>query len=147
MVTYFEQRTLYISSYCIYYCIETLHHRSGKIKKKSTQDNVRYSFINKLKIKQFTSGILISMHLQSAPYIEYLKNNFILRNICYLAMLLREHWSQSIDVQIVNYNQIYMYDTDLFTLCHMDVRGDEYHYILHVLCPFFKRSRKQFLKP
>ena len=43
------------------------------------------------------------------------------------------------------YNQIYMYDTDLCTLCHMGVRGDEYHYIL--LCPFFKQSRKQFLKP
>ena len=42
------------------------------------------------------------------------------------------------------YNQIYMYDTDLCTLCHMGVRGDEYHYIL--LCPFFKQSRKQFLK-
>jgi len=43
------------------------------------------------------------------------------------------------------YNQIYMYDTDLCTLCNMKVRGDEFHYLF--VCPFFEKERKLYLKP
>ena len=34
------------------------------------------------------------------------------------------------------YDQIYMFDTDKCTLCDLNARGEEYHYIL--ICPFFK---------
>ena len=36
------------------------------------------------------------------------------------------------------YDQLYMYDTDKCTLCDLNARGDEYHYIL--ICPFFKQN-------
>ena len=41
------------------------------------------------------------------------------------------------------YNRIYMYDSDLCTLCNLQLRGDEYHYVL--ICPYF-RNRDQYLK-
>ena len=37
-----------------------------------------------------------------------------------------------------------MYDTDKCTLCDLNARGDEYHYIL--ICPFFKQNREMYLK-
>ena len=45
------------------------------------------------------------------------------------------------------YKHIYtcMYDSDTCTLCNLDIRGDEYHYVL--ICPFFKESRKFYIKP
>ena len=42
------------------------------------------------------------------------------------------------------YDQMYMYTTDKCTLCDLNVRGDEYHYIL--ICPFFKQNREMYLK-
>ena len=42
------------------------------------------------------------------------------------------------------YDQIYMYAIDKCTLCDLNVRGDEYHYIL--ICPFFNQSRETYLK-
>ena len=43
------------------------------------------------------------------------------------------------------YKHIYMYDSDVCTLCNLNVCGDEYHYVL--ICPFFKHSRTMYLKP
>ena len=34
------------------------------------------------------------------------------------------------------YNQIYMYETELCTLCDLNVNGDEYHYTM--ICPYFR---------
>ena len=34
------------------------------------------------------------------------------------------------------YNQIYMYETELCTLCDINVNGDEYHYIMMVVRSF-----------
>ena len=42
------------------------------------------------------------------------------------------------------YDQMYMYATDTCTLCDLNVRGDEYHYIL--ICPFFKQNREMYCK-
>ena len=42
------------------------------------------------------------------------------------------------------YNQIYMYETKLCTLCDLNVNGDEYHYIM--ICPYFRQSRELYLK-
>ena len=42
------------------------------------------------------------------------------------------------------YNRIYMYDSDLCTLCNLLLQGDEYQYVL--ICPYF-RNRDQYLKP
>ena len=42
------------------------------------------------------------------------------------------------------YNQIYMYKTELCTLCDLNVNGDEYHYIM--ICPYFRQSRELYLK-
>ena len=38
------------------------------------------------------------------------------------------------------YKHIYtcMYDSDTCTLCNLDTRGDEYHYVL--ICPFLKKA-------
>ena len=39
---------------------------------------------------------------------------------------------------------IHMYETELCTLCDLNVNGDEYHYIM--ICPYFKQSRELYLK-
>ena len=41
------------------------------------------------------------------------------------------------------YNQLYMYDTVLFTSCDI-INGDEYHYI--IICPYFRQSMKLYFK-
>ena len=43
------------------------------------------------------------------------------------------------------YKHIYSHDSDVCTLCNLNVCGDEYHYVL--ICPFFKHSRTMYLKP
>ena len=43
------------------------------------------------------------------------------------------------------YKHTYIYDSDVCTLCNLNVCGDEYHYVL--ICPFFKHSRTMYLKP
>ena len=40
------------------------------------------------------------------------------------------------------YNHIYMYDSDLCTLCNLHLRGDEFHYVM--VCPYF-RNRDQVI--
>ena len=42
--------------------------------------------------------------------------------------------------RITVYSQIYMYDTEVCTLCNLKVTGDEYHYIL--VCPYFRLNRE-----
>ena len=42
------------------------------------------------------------------------------------------------------YNQIYIYETKLCTLCDLNINGDEYHYIM--ICPYFRQSRELYLK-
>ena len=45
------------------------------------------------------------------------------------------------------YNQIYiiyMYETELCTLCDINVNGDEYHYIM--ICPYFRQCKELYLK-
>ena len=42
------------------------------------------------------------------------------------------------------YNQIYLYDSELCTLCNLNICGDEYHYLL--ICPFFAQGREQYVK-
>ena len=37
-----------------------------------------------------------------------------------------------------------MYETELCTLCDLNVNGDEYHYIM--ICPYFRQSRELYLK-
>ena len=46
--------------------------------------------------------------------------------------------------KILVYNQIYMYETELCTLCDLNVNGYEYHYIM--ICPYFRQSRELYLK-
>ena len=36
-----------------------------------------------------------------------------------------------------------MYETELCTLCDLNVNGDEYHYIM--ICPYFRQSRELYL--
>ena len=43
------------------------------------------------------------------------------------------------------YSRIFMYSTDICSLCNSNVLGDEYHYIF--LCPYFKQGREIFIKP
>ena len=43
------------------------------------------------------------------------------------------------------YKHIHINDSDVCTLCNLNVCGDEYHYVL--ICPFFKHSRIRYLKP
>ena len=43
------------------------------------------------------------------------------------------------------YNQIYMYDTNLCTLCNINAIGDEFHYLF--ICSYFMHSRQLYLKP
>ena len=43
------------------------------------------------------------------------------------------------------YKHIYSHDSDVCTLCNLNVCGDEYHYVL--ICPFLKHSRTMYLKP
>ena len=40
------------------------------------------------------------------------------------------------------YNQICMYETELCTLCDLNVNGDAYHYMI---CPYFRQSREKFI--
>ena len=42
------------------------------------------------------------------------------------------------------YNQIYMYETELCTLCDLNVNSNEYHYIR--ICPYYRQSRELYLK-
>ena len=42
--------------------------------------------------------------------------------------------------KILVYNQIYMYETELCTLCDLNVNGDEYYYIM--ICQYFKQSKE-----
>ena len=42
------------------------------------------------------------------------------------------------------YKHIYLYDSDICTLCNLNSKGDEYHYIL--ICPFFRKERELYLK-
>ena len=42
------------------------------------------------------------------------------------------------------YNQIYMYETELCTLCDLNLNGDEYHCIM--IYPYFRQSRELYLK-
>ena len=37
---------------------------------------------------------------------------------------------------------IYIYDTELCTLCDLNINGDEYHYIM--ICPYFKQRNGYF---
>ena len=41
------------------------------------------------------------------------------------------------------YNQIYIYETELYTLCDINVNDNEYHYIM--ICPYFRQSRELYL--
>ena len=43
------------------------------------------------------------------------------------------------------HNQIYLYDTDKYILCDLNVVGDEYHLFL-LICPYFTESRENTLK-
>ena len=43
------------------------------------------------------------------------------------------------------YKHIYIHDSDVCTLCNLNVCVDECHYVL--ICPFFKHSRPMYLKP
>ena len=42
------------------------------------------------------------------------------------------------------YNQLYMCETELCSLCDLNVNGDEYHYIM--ICLYFRQSRELYLK-
>ena len=42
------------------------------------------------------------------------------------------------------YKHIYLYDSDICTLCNLNSKGDEYHYIL--ICPSFRKERELYLK-
>ena len=42
------------------------------------------------------------------------------------------------------YKHIYFYDSDICTLCNLNNKGDEYHYIL--IFPYFRNERKLYLK-
>ena len=46
------------------------------------------------------------------------------------------------NIKLPVYNTIFMYDTDICTLCNLYILGDEYHYIM--LCPYF---REKYVKP
>ena len=43
-----------------------------------------------------------------------------------------------VNTKLPIYKHIYIYDSDVCTLCNLNVCGDEYHYVL--ICPFFKHS-------
>ena len=49
------------------------------------------------------------------------------------------------NIKLPVYSDIFMYDTNLCTLCDLCITGDEYHYIM--ICPFFTQSRERYLKP
>ena len=49
------------------------------------------------------------------------------------------------NIKLPVYSRIFMYSTDICSLCSLNVPGDEYHYIL--TCPFFKQGRDIFIKP
>ena len=42
------------------------------------------------------------------------------------------------------YKHIYLYDSDICTLCNLNSKGDEYHYTL--ICPSFRKERELYLK-
>ena len=42
------------------------------------------------------------------------------------------------NIKLPVYNTIFMYDTDICTLCNLCILGDEYHYIM--ICPYFRRE-------
>ena len=42
------------------------------------------------------------------------------------------------------YKHIYLYDSDICTLCNLNSKGDEYHYTL--ICPSFSKARELYLK-
>ena len=66
--------------------------------------------------------------------------------MCYIQTAEIEFHYQRSDVQIVSYQSISIYhDSDVCTLCNLNVCGDEYHYVC--ICPFFKHSRTLYLKP
>ena len=64
------------------------------------------------------------------------------KELCFEKYLLKANHSERIALskyrcsnsKLPIYTQIYMYDSDICTLCNLNVRGDEYHYIL--MCPF-----------
>ena len=64
--------------------------------------------------------------------------------MCTLYRLFKKHHNfvteieyryQFINIYIYIYIYTCMYDSDTCTLCNLDTRGDEYHYVLN--CPFF----------
>ena len=42
------------------------------------------------------------------------------------------------------YKHIYLYDSDICTLCNLNSKGDGYQYIL--ICPFFRKERELHMK-
>ena len=48
------------------------------------------------------------------------------------------------NIPVYNQIYIYMYETELCTLCDLNVNGDEYHYI--TICSYFRQSRELYLK-
>ena len=49
------------------------------------------------------------------------------------------------NIKLPVYNTIFMYETDICTLCNLYILGDEYHYIM--ICPYFRHSREKYVKP
>ena len=94
------------------------------------------------------NGILISLHRQCVICTEYLflkldfENNFLHLNCSDRITLSKFRCANS---KLPIYKNIYILDSDVCTLCNLNVCGDEYHYVL--ICPFFKHSRTMYLKP
>ena len=93
------------------------------------------------------NGLLIYLLHQFVLSIDYIKK------IDFEKYLLNPNYRERIalcklrcaNIKLPVYSRIFMYSTDICSLCDLNVPGDEYHYIL--TCTFFMQSRDIFIKP
>ena len=84
-------------------------------------------------------GLLIYLLRQCVLSMDYIKKTWIWKIFVALCKL------RCANIKLPVYSRIFMYSTDICSLCNSNVLGDEYHYIL--ICPFFKQGREIFIKP
>ena len=94
------------------------------------------------------NGILMFLLRQCVECTDYFFKqldfeNYVLHSNCRDRISLSKIRCANSNLPI--YKHINIYDSDVCTLCNLNVCVDEYHYVL--ICPFFKHNRTMYLKP
>ena len=69
--------------------------------------------------------------------------NYLLQSNCKDRILFSKLRYENSKLLLI-YKHIYIYDSNVSTLCNLNIGGDEYYYVL--ICPFFRHRRTRYLK-